>query len=122
LNAVGWLAVLSPGVVLGLGVAFLTGRSRWLAAATGVVGSWVLALVIDTRRWRRIPTSVGVSDLSRGQAEAVLVRLRSHDVQVSLHEQLDIDSGETLMSFQSTNRFLKAILMEVDAQRRRAED
>jgi len=93
-----------------------------LAAATGVVGSWVLALVIDTRRWRRIPTSVGVSDLSRGQAEAVLVRLRSHDVQVSLHEQLDIDSGETLMSFQSTNRFLKAILMEVDAQRRRAED
>lgn len=121
LNAVGWLAVLGPGVVLGIVVAFLTEWTWWLTAPVGGLASWLVALVIDARAWRRITTGLGVSDLSRAQAEAVVERLRSQGVEVTLEEEVDAESGEVWLSFQSTNRFLKTIQREIDAVTRRVE-
>ncbi len=119
LNAVGWLAVIGPGVVLGTAVAFLAGWPWWLTAPIGALASWLVALVIDALAWRRITTGVDVSDLSRAQSEAVIERLRSRGIEVALAEDMDGESGDVSLSFQSTNRFLKVIRREIDAERRR---
>lgn len=99
LNAVGWFAVLVPGLLVGIGFALLTGWPWWLTTPCGGLASWLVALVIDALTWRRITTGVGVSDLSPTQAKAVMERLRSQGVEVALEEDVDDESGEVCCRF-----------------------
>ena len=52
LNAAGWLALISPGVVIGLAIARLTGTSFVLWGIVGGVLIWAAAVGIDRLRHR----------------------------------------------------------------------
>ncbi len=120
LNAVGWAAVLGPGIVLGLVIALAVGWPWWLTTPAGMLCTWIAALVLDGVSWRRTPTSAGVSDLTSAQIDSVLDRLRKQAVEVSLHEDADPETGAVWLSIQSSMRFLRAIQREIDVERRRA--
>ena len=84
LNAVGWLAVLTPGVALGVAIAAVVRWSLLLGAVVGGLFSWVVAVAVDTFRWRNSSMGVDVTDLDLAIVQAAIADLRAIGVDVQL--------------------------------------
>ena len=84
LNPVGWLAVLTPGVALGVAIAAVVRRSLLIGAVVGGLLSWVVAVAVDTFRWRNSSTGLNVTDLDLAIVRAAIADLRAIGVDVQL--------------------------------------
>jgi outer membrane lipoprotein SlyB len=77
-NAVGWVSVLGPGAAVGALVGHATGRRIGRSTCGGAVAAWMVAVTIDSHRWRRSPVTFQVDDLDPGAVRVVVARL-CHD-------------------------------------------
>ena len=93
LNPVGWLAVLTPGVALGVAIAAVVRWSLLLGAVVGGLLSWVLAVAVDAFRWRNSSMGLDVTDLDRAIVQAAIADLRAIGVDVQL-DMSNIASAE----------------------------
>lgn len=71
LNAIGWVALLAPGVVLGLLFARITGRSLLVWGVVGGLTILAVAVAIDYYRSSRRPSGLSVEALSAAELQAL---------------------------------------------------
>ncbi len=120
LNALGWTAVLGPGVAAGALAAWLTPLPAPPAVIVGAAASWAVALIIDRVAWNRIPFGVSDERLTWSQAAAVGSELRAQDrdVVVAAHRHgadgRASPSGEPPWTIRSTNRHHRAVMAAID--------
>jgi len=84
LNAAGWLAVLTPGVALGVAIAAVVRWSLLIGAVVGGLLSWVVAVAVDTCRWRNSSMGLDVTDLDLAIVQSAIADLRAIGVDVQL--------------------------------------
>lgn len=122
LNATGWLAVLAPGIAIGMATAIAMGWSVALLALVGALGSWAVALSFDARAHRRMGVSVHAAGMTREQLQPVVDRLASRGINVTVSENAELefaepDSLQTSFSIDSTMRHLGAVQSELERAR-----
>lgn len=116
LNALGWLAVLGPGLVAGLVGSLLVGGSVLLLGVLGMAMSWAVALAIDHLAWRRIPFSLGLPPVELDLAEGLIDGLRARGVEAEIQARPGAsgdDAGRT-WSVRSTNRYRGVVYRAVE--------
>lgn len=93
LNAVGWVAVIGPGVVLGLLYARLTDRSFVVWGLLGGLAIWLAAVVVDNLRYGRRPGRyVHTPPLSPDTLERFSEATRHAGIKFT-HELIDTEDG-----------------------------
>lgn len=105
LDAVGWVALLSPGVVLGLLFARLTDRSFWVFGAIGGITIWTLAALLDNFRYGRQPHRLSTELLSDDALDRLMEASRHAGINVD-HESRVLDDGETVSELTTQQRFV----------------
>ena len=106
LNVVGWVALLVPGVTLGLLTARLGGESAMVGAAVGAVAAWVLGMVVDTARWRASDICFSCPDVPRAALDRLVDHLHADGVDASVEVGLQgSEEDETVFQIRSRMRF-----------------
>lgn len=99
LNAVGWVALISPGVVLGLLVARLTDSSFWVFGLVGGVTIWAIAALVDNFRFGRVPARLTTERLNDAELEHLVEAARHAGIRFE-HELGDDDTISVLSTQQ----------------------
>ena len=87
LNLAGWLAVLAPGVLIGVVVAEVLGGDRLVGGALGLSLWWGTALTVDFFRWRQSGIAWQVDDHCRGAVGVAVGQLVEDGVPVKIIEE-----------------------------------
>ena len=123
-----WAAVIVPGAVAGLAAARLWDVSP-VPALGGVVLSWLLALLVDRWAGGRALVTVDVSDLPEASVKAVVARLDTDGVPVTLRrwdepgtEPAPASGPPARTAFRVPRRHRDHALAAADAERQRLTD
>lgn len=95
LNMYGWGALVGTGLVVGAGIALLSPLSLPAALSIGVLGTWVLLLVLDRRRYLNSAVLIGDGGLDAEIGVAVVTRLAELRISATYEESAEEDEGGT---------------------------
>ena len=113
LNLVGWATLAAAGLAAG-GLSAVAGTPVEIALPAGVVAAWLVALVLDTVRWRNMETGLGRSGLDEVNGQEIVARLRAMGIHASYEAFVSIEPDGTLDE-QRSIRCRNADHDEVDA-------
>lgn len=97
LNIVGWSALIGAGLVLGTIAVAVTPLRAALALPAGVVGVWIVLLILDHIRWRNSKIAMGRSGLDATTGASIVAHLETLGIVAMYREELDEDDGENDM-------------------------
>lgn len=120
LNAAGWLALLSPGVVLGLLVARLTDSSFVIFGVLGGFTIWLVAVLADNARFGRQKIRLDVRALTDSQLESLAEASRHAGIKFDHESEIDEDNGPRSL-FRLQNRHRNRFRALVDLSREASE-
>ncbi len=118
LNLVGWATLVAAGVAAG-GLSAVAGTPIRIALPAGVVAAWLVALVLDTVRWRNMETGIGRDGLDERNGQEIVGRLRAMGVRANYEENVFIDPDGTLYEQRTIRcrnadeRKVKAVMDEI---------
>lgn len=95
LNLAGWATLVAAGLAAG-GLSVVAGTPPAIALPAGVVAAWLVALVLDTIRWRNTYTGIGRDRLDEVYGQEIVRRLRSDGIEANYEEHVSIDPDGTL--------------------------
>ena len=113
LNLAGWATLAAAGLAAGA-LSAVAGTPVEIALPAGVVMAWLVALVLDTVRWRNMETGVGRSGLDEVNGQEIVARLRAMGVAANYEGNVFIEPDGTLHE-QRTIRCRNADYDKVDA-------
>lgn len=113
LNLAGWATLVAAGLAAG-GLSAIAGTPLRIALPAGVVAAWLVALVLDTVRWRNMQMGMGRSGLDERNGQEIVDRLRAMGVRANYEEHVFIDPDGTLYE-QRTIRCRNADERKVEA-------
>ena len=90
LNAAGWAVLAAAGLAAG-GLSAVAGTPLQIALPAGVVAAWLVALVLDTVRWRNQTAHIGRDGLNETTGRAIVARLRDAGIDAAYREYIDDD-------------------------------
>lgn len=107
LNAAGWAVVLAPGAFLGAVGGVVLHRSLWLTAPAGAMCSWMIAVLVDGRRWRRSECGYPLDDLDPVAASGLLVELERAGVPFRVEQDVhEPENARRILYVQMRHRSL----------------
>lgn len=95
LNLAGWATLAAAGLAAG-GLSAIAGTPLAVALPAGVVTAWLVALTLDTVRWRDMETGVGRSGLDEVNGQEIVARLRAMGVAANYEADVSIEPDGTL--------------------------
>ena len=95
LNLAGWATLVAAGLAAG-GLSALAGTPVAIALPAGIVAAWLVALVLDTVRWRNLKTGIGRSGLDELNGQEIVARLRAMGVEADYEGNVFIEPDGTL--------------------------
>lgn len=95
LNLAGWATLAAAGLAAG-GLSAVAGTPLTIALPAGVVAAWLVALVLDTVRWRNMETGIGRSGLDEVNGQEIVARLRAMGVAANYEADVSIEPDGTL--------------------------
>lgn len=96
LNFAGWGTLVAAGLAAG-GLSAVAGTPVTIALPAGVVAAWLVALVLDTLRWRNMRTGMGFGDLDEITGRQIVERLRELGVHANYEEDVFIEPDGLLL-------------------------
>lgn len=100
LNLAGWSTLVAAGLAAG-GLSVVAGTPPVVALPAGVVAAWLVALVLDTVRWRNSYTGMGRGGLDEINGQAIVARLRDARIDANYEEHIFIEPDGTLYTQRS---------------------
>lgn len=100
LNLAGWSTLVAAGLAAG-GLSVVAGSPPAVALPAGVVVAWLVAVVLDTVRWRNMHTGMGRGGLDELNGREIVARLRSAGIDANYEERVSIEPDGTLYTDRS---------------------
>ncbi len=119
LNVVGWSALAGAGTAVGTAASFATRTPLLGSIALGVLGTWIVTVGLDHRRWRNSTMHTSRGGLTEDAHRLAVDKLRAAGVNASYREVVDEDSGAIYGAIecrQADREAVSAVLNDLEPQ------
>jgi len=90
-SLLGWIMLLSPGIVVGGAIAYAFGWRTWIGAIVGAVFMHRIALYLDWRKGDRAVMSWTIDVANVAELDQITTKLRGMGIPADGHEHTDED-------------------------------